>query len=123
MTSNLAVTPAEYFKPEFLNRIDEIVTFKKLEKEDMAKIVEIQLAYLQEKLELKHIKVNITDKAVARLSDLGYDPVYGARPLKRVIQKEILDQLAIGMLKGDIKEDSVLKIDVSNNGEFIFNDN
>ncbi len=123
MTSNLAVTPAEYFKPEFLNRIDEIVTFKKLEKEDMAKIVEIQLTYLQEKLELKHIKVNITDNAVARLSDLGYDPVYGARPLKRVIQKEILDQLAIGMLKGEIKEDSVLRIDVSNNGEFIFNDN
>ncbi len=120
MTSNLTISPAEFFKPEFLNRIDEIVAFKKLEKEDMAKIVLIQLNHLKEKLEAKRLKLDISDRAVERLSDIGYDPFYGARPLKRVIQRSILDRLAIEMLKGDIKEDSILSIDVNGDGDFIF---
>jgi ATP-dependent Clp protease ATP-binding subunit ClpB len=121
MTSNLAESPAEFFKPEFLNRIDEIVRFKPLERKDMTKIVNIQLNELRAKLEAKRVKLDFTDKAVEKLADLGYDSLYGARPLKRVIQKTIGDTLAIELLQGTVKENSVVTVDLDNEDKFVFN--
>jgi len=102
----------EHFRPEFLNRIDEIVTFRSLSEEDILKIVDIQLSNVKKRLENKKIKLEITDSAKKLLARLGYDENFGARPLKRTIQRLVLDPLAIEMLKGKYGENSVVKIDV-----------
>jgi len=98
-------------KPEFLNRIDEIVIFNKLSQEDIKKIVDIQLKELADRLKEKDIACDITDKAKEELVKEGYDPVFGARPLKRVIQRKIYDMIALKLLKGEIKEKSKLTVD------------
>lgn len=103
----------QHFRPEFLNRIDEIVTFHRLRKEDILGIVDIQLAQLQRRLDDKKIHLQVSADAKAWLSNQGYDVVFGARPLKRVIQKHIQNPLAMALLQGNIKEGTSVNIDVS----------
>ncbi|MDB4172415.1 AAA family ATPase, partial [Flavobacteriaceae bacterium] len=106
-------------KPEFLNRIDDIVMFSPLTKEHIKEIVKIQMKQLQKQLNEKQITIDISPQGIATLALKGYDPQYGARPLKRVIQKEVLNKLSKAILGGDIHTDSVVLID-SFEGEIIF---
>jgi len=94
----------ETFKLEFLNRIDEIVIFKNLGKEEIEKIIELQLAIVQRRLEAKKIKLEIKDEVKKMLAEKGFDLVFGARPLKRVIQNQILDELALEIIEEKIKD-------------------
>jgi ATP-dependent Clp protease ATP-binding subunit ClpB len=98
------------FKPEFLNRLDEIILFNRLEHKHMDSIVEIQIARLADMLKYRGFIISLDKKAKTLLADKGYDPVYGARPLKRVIQQELQNALAEKILKGEIKEGSSIKI-------------
>ncbi len=100
-----------HFRPEFLNRVDEIIIFDRLNEEDLKKIVEIQLRRLTKRLENQKITLELSDAAKARLAEEGYDPVYGARPLKRTIQKEILDPLSLQILEGKVHEGQIVKVD------------
>ena len=100
------------FRPEFLNRVDEVIIFRKLRKEDLLKIVDIQIGYLQERLDQKKISIIFSDAAKNYLAEKGYDEVYGARPLKRLIQREIENPLAMKVLSGEIKEGSTVKVDI-----------
>jgi ATP-dependent Clp protease ATP-binding subunit ClpB len=102
------------FRPEFLNRIDEIILFHSLSKEDLAKIVDIQLRHLEELLEDRRIDLEWTESTKRYLAEVGYDPVYGARPLKRVIQRQVQDPLAMALLKGDFAEGDVVRIEREN---------
>jgi ATP-dependent Clp protease ATP-binding subunit ClpC len=101
----------DHFRPEFLNRVDEIVMFQALIKEDLAKIVDLQIAAVVKRLQLKRITLTFTDKARELVAEKGYDPSFGARPLKRAIQDLILDELALKMIKHEIKEGESVKID------------
>ncbi|PYL95459.1 MAG: ATP-dependent chaperone ClpB [Verrucomicrobia bacterium] len=103
-----------HFRPEFLNRVDEIVIFDRLSEEDLKKIVEIQLKRLSKRLEQQKITLDLSDSAKALLAREGYDPVYGARPLRRTIQKEILDPLSIDILEGKVREGQTVKVDAKN---------
>jgi ATP-dependent Clp protease ATP-binding subunit ClpB len=107
------------FKPEFLNRIDEIVIFNSLGPEEIKKIVEIQMEILGRRLETSKITLTLTDKAKQFLANSGFDPVYGARPLKRTIQHLIQDPLALKILEGSVKEGDHVSMDV-NDGEVVF---
>ena len=107
------------FKPEFLNRIDDIIIFEKLQKEDTAKIAKILLASLKKRLAVMDVKMEITEEAMNLITEKGYDSTYGARPLKRVIQRNIEDKLSEEILRGNLKENSTLIIDAKN-GEFCF---
>ncbi|MEK6408057.1 MAG: ATP-dependent chaperone ClpB [Acidobacteriota bacterium] len=102
-----------HFRPEFLNRVDEIIVFHSLTEEDLKKIVDIQLDRLRTRLAERRITLELTDEAKTHLALAGYDPVYGARPLKRAIQREIETPLSRLILKGDVKDNSVLRADVS----------
>jgi ATP-dependent Clp protease ATP-binding subunit ClpB len=104
------------FRPEFLNRLDEIIVFHALSEEDLKKIVEIQLAGLRARLEERHITLSLTEAARTRLVRSGYDPHYGARPLKRAIQKEIENPLARRIVSGDIKDGQTILIDADPSG-------
>ncbi len=106
-------------RPEFLNRIDDIIMFTPLSKEDITKIVRLQLEQLKKMLDKQHITIDATDEAIAHLADSGYDPQYGARPIKRVIQKEVLNNLSKELLSGNIKADSIVLID-SFNDQLVF---
>src|ERR1700736_1478378 len=103
-----------HFPPEFLNRVDEIVIFDRLTEDDLKKIVEIQLRRLTKRLEQQKITLELSDSAKALLAREGYDPVYGARPLRRTIQKEILDPLSIDILEGKVREGQTVHIDAKN---------
>ena len=107
------------FKPEFLNRVDEIIIFNSLGREEIKSIVEIQLKRLRQNLASRKMGLEITDRAKALLADKGYDPVYGARPLKRTIQRLIQDPLAVKILEGEFKDGDRIKID-SDGEEMIF---
>jgi ATP-dependent Clp protease ATP-binding subunit ClpB len=107
------------FKPEFLNRVDEIIIFNSLGREEIKSIVEIQLKRLRQNLASRKMALEITDRAKALLADKGYDPVYGARPLKRTIQRLIQDPLAVKILEGEFKDGDRIKID-SHGEEMIF---
>ena len=100
-----------HFRPEFLNRVDEIIIFDRLTEDDLKKIVEIQLRRLTKRLEQQKITLDLSDSAKALLAREGYDPVYGARPLRRTIQKEILDPLSIDILEGKVREGQTVHID------------
>jgi ATP-dependent Clp protease ATP-binding subunit ClpB len=89
------------FKPEFVNRLDEIVQFHQLSREEIGQIVELQVAKLVERVREKGVEIELTDDARTLLGNLGYDPTYGARPLKRVIQKRLVDRLALRLLDGE----------------------
>ena len=102
------------FKPEFLNRLDEVVIFHRLSLEHIKGIVEIQLGLLRKRLAERDIKLEITETAKNYLAQQGYDPAYGARPLKRLIQKEIQDHVALGILKGDFRDGDTILVDESN---------
>lgn len=104
----------DHFRPEFLNRLDEIVMFHALGKKELAKIVEIQLGFVADRLKAKRITVNFTDAAKKLLAEKGYDPAYGARPLKRTIQDLILDDLSLQIIKGEIQEGDQVAIDAKN---------
>jgi ATP-dependent Clp protease ATP-binding subunit ClpB len=110
----------KHFRPEFLNRIDEIIIFRALTREDLNQIVDIQLRNLQKVLAQRRITIELTEEAKQRLADEGYDPVYGARPLKRVIQKRIQNRLALLALQGQIKDGDHVVVDVTPDGEFQF---
>ncbi|MHC4755632.1 MAG: ATP-dependent chaperone ClpB [Planctomycetota bacterium] len=112
-------TLKQVFKPEFLNRIDEIIVFHMLNKEHLRKIVDVQLHYLAQRLEARKIKIDITDNAKDLLMDEGYDPVFGARPLKRTIQQRLENPLATELLAGKFTDGDTLKID-SDKHKFIF---
>jgi ATP-dependent Clp protease ATP-binding subunit ClpB len=99
------------FRPEFLNRLDEIIVFHALDEDALKKIVEIQLANLRSRLEERHINLVLTDAARTRLVRNGYDPQYGARPLKRAIQREIENPLAKLIVGGEIRDGQTIRID------------
>ncbi len=99
------------FRPEFVNRIDEIVVFHRLDREHIEKIVDLQLDHLAARLAEKGIELRATDAARKKLAELGYDPVFGARPLKRVIQKQVADRLALELLEGKFGEGDVVEVD------------
>ncbi len=99
------------FRPEFLNRIDEIVIFNPLRKEDLIKIVDIQLERISKRLSDRKISIEVTQKAKEYLADVGYDPAYGARPLKRAIQRYLLDELAKKILAGEFKPGDLIVVD------------
>ena len=100
------------FKPEFLNRVDEIIIFHSLSKEEIKKIIKIQLIYLNKRLAEKKLSITLTDSAKELLVEQGFDPVYGARLLKRTIQRKIQDPLALKLLEGDFSEGNLIEIDV-----------
>jgi ATP-dependent Clp protease ATP-binding subunit ClpB len=116
MTSNLAVAPESFFKPEFVNRIDEIVRFRPLSEDDLRQIVDIQLRRLAARLEERRLGLEVTDAAKAWLAREGYDPDYGARPLRRVIQRALEDPLALAVLEGRYSEGDVVLVDVDDDG-------
>lgn len=100
------------FRPEFLNRLDEIILFHRLNRTDMAGIVQIQLKRLNARLAERHIALDLDDTALTWLANKGYEPMYGARPLKRLIQRELENPLAIAILDGHIRDNSTVKIRV-----------
>ncbi|MDH5598550.1 MAG: AAA family ATPase, partial [Cyclobacteriaceae bacterium] len=108
-------------RPEFLNRIDETIMFKPLSKEDIRKIVDIQFRLIKKRLEENGIRIEVNDKVLDFLSREGFDPHFGARPLKRVIQREILNELSKEILSGKVHKDSIVGINIGDNGgiEFI----
>lgn len=106
-------------RPEFLNRIDEVIMFTPLSRDEIADIVRLQFAHVQKQLAEQNIYITASDDALDWLAQLGYDPIYGARPLKRVIQKRILNELSKEILSGKISRDSIIQLDVFD-GKFVF---
>ncbi|MEY4080266.1 MAG: chaperone protein ClpB [Actinomycetota bacterium] len=113
MTSNLPGEPIEYFRPEFVNRIDEIVRFRSLTQDDIGLIVDIQLEHLVQRMADRRITLQVTPAARVMLAEKGYDPSFGARPLKRLIQREIADKAAVLILDGAVTEDGAVRVDVA----------
>ncbi len=113
MTSNLQGDPKDFFRPEFINRVDDIVRFRALTEDDLTEIVEVQLQNIVRRLAGQRLGFDITDKAKAHIAKLGYDPAFGARPLKRVIQREIVDRAANVILEGDIADGATLFVDLA----------
>lgn len=118
MTSNLPGDPIEYFRPEFVNRIDEIVRFRSLTEEDLGQIVEIQLEHLVQRMADRRITLQVTPAARTWLATRGFDASFGARPLKRLIQREIADKSAVLILEGSVADDGAIKVDELN-GELV----
>ena len=105
------------FNPEFLNRLDEIIVFHALSEQHLKEIVEIQLASLRARLEERHVQIKLTDEARTRLVRNGYDPNYGARPLKRAIQREIETPLAKRIIAGEVRDGQTILVDANPEGE------
>ena len=116
MTSNLTTDPIQHFRPEFVNRIDEIVHFRSLTEVDLAPIVEIQLEHLRARLADRRITLEVTEAGRALLVEAAYDPAFGARPLKRVIQKQVADRLANALLDGTLRDGATVVIDAGPDG-------
>src|SRR5207248_7070165 len=121
MTSNLrsAEQMREIFRPEFLNRIDEIVEFHPLTREQIDEIVEQQLARLRERLAERGLQLELTDEAKSVIAEAGWDPAYGARPLKRAIQRLLENPLALRLLEGDFGEGDTVRVEAQD-GELSF---
>jgi ATP-dependent Clp protease ATP-binding subunit ClpB len=126
MTSNIGragLGPREaaeaHFKPEFINRLDDIVEFHSLDREHLGAVVELQVERVLARVRERGIDVALTPGARTLLGDLGYDPTYGARPLKRVIQKRLVDVLALGILEGRFGEGDTVLVDAAD-GELAF---
>jgi ATP-dependent Clp protease ATP-binding subunit ClpB len=113
MTSNLPGDPSEFFRPEFINRVDDIIRFRPLDEADLEVIVGIQLARLRQRLAAKRIVLDVTAAASRTLAAEGYDPAFGARPLKRVIQRRLEDPIALRMLQGTFKDGDTITVDSS----------
>lgn len=109
-------TVRQAFRPEFLNRLDDIIIFNRLRREDMKTIVRIQLTALEKRLSDRKINLHFDDESLQWLAEAGYDPVYGARPLKRVIQRQVQDPLSLKILSGEVKEDSTVSVSVGPDG-------
>jgi ATP-dependent Clp protease ATP-binding subunit ClpB len=107
------------FPPEFLNRIDDIIVFHSLSREDLAQIIQVQLKRLRKILAAQGLNLELSDKAVVFLAEKGYDPTYGARPLKRAIQQYVQDPLALALLQGQFKRGDTIYADVEN-GQVVF---
>jgi len=129
MTSNIPVGEAQsesdvraallqYFKPEFINRLDDIVRFHPLSREQIGEIVDLQVRQVVERVAERGVHVTLTDDARQLLGNLGYDPAYGARPLRRVIQKQLTDRLALALLQGDIRAGDEVRFDAAD-GELV----
>ena len=114
MTSNLPGDPLDFFKPEFINRVDEIIRFKALTEEDLTRIVEIQLERWRQRLAERRIALEISPEAMGHLAKEGFDPAFGARPLKRIIQREIGDPSAMLLLEGKVTDGGTIRVDVAN---------
>jgi ATP-dependent Clp protease ATP-binding subunit ClpB len=114
MTSNIPggrMGAEEHFRPEFINRLDDIVEFARLERDQIGAIVNIQIARVAKRLEERGVTLELTDDARELIGDLGYDPAYGARPLKRTIQREVTDRLAKLSLAGELPEGSTALVE------------
>ena len=111
MTSNLPGEPRDFFKPEFINRVDDIIRFRELSKDDISHIVDIQLGSLRRRLADRRILLEVTPAASDLIASEGFDPAYGARPLKRVIQREIGDRLALAILEGAFTDGQTVTVD------------
>jgi len=109
----------QHFRPEFINRVDELVVFHPLDREQIRMIAEIQLSHLQDRLEQTGLKLEVSDQAMDLLADAGFDPVYGARPLKRAIQNQLENPLAQKILSGDFVSGQTIKVQVQE-GKFLF---
>jgi ATP-dependent Clp protease ATP-binding subunit ClpB len=109
----------DHFRPEFLNRVDETIVFRSLTREQLGAIVDIQLRRLQERLWERKVGLHLTDAARAMLAERGWDPTYGARPLKRAIQRLVQDPLAVRLLQGEFGEGDTVEVD-ANGGELVF---
>lgn len=107
-------------RPEFVNRIDEIIMFRPLTRKDIRKIVDIQVDLVRKRLDEAGVKLELSEAARERLAKLGYDPQFGARPLKRVLQREILNALSKQILAGNVHKDSVIFVDLNNENDFVF---
>jgi ATP-dependent Clp protease ATP-binding subunit ClpB len=105
-----------HFRPEFVNRVDEIIVFDPLGREEIAQIVEIQVEQLQRRLADRKLSIELTPAAREYLANKGYDPTFGARPLKRLIQREIADALAMRVLSGEVREGNTIRIDRGEDG-------
>jgi ATP-dependent Clp protease ATP-binding subunit ClpB len=121
MTSNIRSPEElrEFFRPEFLNRIDEIVQFHSLSREQIAEIVEQQLGRLRERLAERGLELELTDEAKAAIAEAGWDPAYGARPLKRAIQRLLENPLALRLLEGDFSDGDTIHVEAQN-GDLVF---
>ncbi len=119
LKENLLEELKKTFRPEFLNRVDEVIVFHALDKEQILQIVDLELAKTEKLLKGQNVKIQVSDKAKEKLADLGYDPQFGARPLRRVIQKEIENKLADKMLGGEFSEGDEVKVDMKGD-EFVF---
>ena len=113
MTSNLPGDPLDFFRPEFINRVDEIIRFKALTEADLTRIVEIQLERWRARLAERRIALDVSPEAMAHLAKEGFDPAFGARPLKRIIQREIGDQAAMLLLENKVTEGGTIRVDVA----------
>jgi ATP-dependent Clp protease ATP-binding subunit ClpB len=109
-----------HFRPEFLNRIDEVIIFRSLDKEVLLQIVDLQVDLLRKRLADRKIEIEVTAKARSLLAEKGYDRVYGARPLKRILQQEVQNPLAMKILNGEFKDGSTVKVDADGKGGFVF---
>ncbi|HLR46004.1 MAG TPA: hypothetical protein VK092_02525, partial [Deinococcales bacterium] len=114
--SSLMQTLQQHFRPEFLNRIDDIIVFHPLEQEQVMRIARIQLASLRERLADRRITLEVTDGALAQLAASGYDPVFGARPLKRAIQQQVENPLSKRIIEGDIEDGATVTLDAGSGG-------
>ena len=101
----------DYFKPEFINRLDDIVRFRPLTREQISEIVDLQVARVIDRVAERGVEVTLTADARTLLGNLGYDPTYGARPLRRVIQKQLTDRLALALLEGKLREGDSVRVD------------
>ena len=119
MTSNLPGDPRDFFKPEFINRIDDIVRFRSLTEADLGQIVDLQLAVLAARVEAKRMTLVVTQAAHDVLAKEGFDPAFGARPLKRLIQREIGDRLAMALLDGQFTEGDVVTVDADDDHNIV----
>jgi ATP-dependent Clp protease ATP-binding subunit ClpB len=108
-----------HFRPEFINRIDEIVVFHPLDEKNIREIAKIQLAYLEKRIAAMDMQLEITDAALREIASAGFDPVFGARPLKRAIQSQIENPLARSILEGKFGPKDTIRVDVRN-GQVVF---
>jgi ATP-dependent Clp protease ATP-binding subunit ClpB len=109
-----------HFRPEFLNRVDEIVVFRPLSRADLGAIVDLQLQALERTLEKRHLRIELSPAARELLANQGYDPVYGARPLKRAIQRELQNPIALEVLEGRFQDNDTIVVDADGKGKLAF---
>ena len=116
---SIALALKEVFRPEFLNRIDEIITFHSLTMEDIKQIASIQIEKLNQRLKTRNLKISLDDKTMEYLARKGYDPSFGARPLKRVIQQEIENPLSMAILKDEFNREDTIEFEFDENAKKI----